>query len=364
MSFIVRPARRDDLGDLLDLAKQFTLLNLPADKTLLAKKIELSQSSFAGELSRAEAEYLLVVEDLEDQRVAGTSSIIAKSGTPNSPNFSFKVLKRERFSKELGVGFIHQILRLHENTDGPTEVGGLVIDKSYRGRPEKLGRLISLARFIYIGMYTERFEDQLHAEMAPPLTDEGRSEFWEALGRRFTGMPYKEADAISQQNNKFIKSLFPEEDIYLCLLDSKARLVLGRVGEETQAALHLLNSLGFRYKDEVDPFDGGPHLGVATKEVSLIKQGRYFVPKPKSQASGKAEMDFLGSALVGLCREEDFRCIVSSFKLSGDDLYLPEISWSSLGLEPGEEVFFSPLAIKGKSIQRNTKRKEVDHGAV
>lgn len=36
-------------------------------------------------------------------------------------------------------------------------------------------------------------------------------------------------------------------------------MVLGRVGEETQGALHLLNKIGFAYKDEVDPFDGGPH---------------------------------------------------------------------------------------------------------
>ncbi len=339
MSFIVRPARLDDLQELFDLARQFTLLNLPADKSLLSKKIELSQASFAGELSKAQAEYLFVVEDLEDQRVAGSSSVIAKSGTPDSPNFSFKVLKRERFSKDLGVGFIHQILRLHENTDGPTEVGGLVVDKGYRRRPEKLGRLISLSRFIYIGMFSERFEDQLHSEMAPPLTDEGRSEFWEALGRRFTGMPYKEADAISQQNNQFIKSLFPEEDIYLCLLDSKARLVLGRVGEETQGALHLLSGLGFRYKEEVDPFDGGPHLGVATKEVTLIQQGRYY--KPMTQT--KPSVPFQGEALVGLSREEDFRCMVSSYSLTGDQLSLPELTWSGLELEEGEELFFSPL---------------------
>ncbi len=84
------------------------------------------------------------------------------------------------------------------------------------------------------------------------MTDEGRSEFWEALGRRFTGLPYQEADLLSQSHKEFIESLFPQDDIYLALLDSKARLVLGRVGEATKPAQHLLENIGFHYLDEVD----------------------------------------------------------------------------------------------------------------
>src|SRR6185312_16534347 len=189
---------------------------------------------------------------------------------------------------------------LNINTDGPTEVGGLVVDRGYRRRPEKVGRLISLSRFVYIGMEPDRFEEDLHAEMAPPLTEEGRSEFWEALGRRFTGMPYQEADQISSQNNGFIQSLFPEEDIYLCLLDSRARLVLGRVAEETQPALHLLNRIGFKYKDEIDPFDGGPHLGCKASECTLIKNLKKY--KLKKGSAGQFEH----SGLLGLLRDGNY----------------------------------------------------------
>src|SRR5690606_17201742 len=191
-------------------------------------------------------------------------------------SYSFQILKRERFSRDLGVGFIHQILRLKISEDGPTEIGGLVVDRNYRTRPEKIGKLISLARFLYIGMCPERFEQSVYAQMAPPLTEDGRSEFWEALGRRFTGMPYQEADLLSQKNKEFIRSLFPEEDIYLCLLDSKARLVMGRVGVDTQPALHLLESIGFKFINEVDPFDGGPHLGAKAGDVTLIKNAKYY----------------------------------------------------------------------------------------
>lgn len=337
MSFIVRAVRREDLQPLYELARQFTLLNLPAERRIIESKIERSIRSFAGELTKHEAEYIFVVEDLDGEMVVGSSMILAKNGTPTSPNFSFQVLKKERFSRELGIGFIHQILRLRANTDGPTEVGGLVVDRAYRRRPEKVGRLISLSRFVYIGMKLEQFEHDLHSEMAPPLTEEGRSEFWEALGRRFTGMPYQEADQISSQNNGFIQSLFPEEDIYLALLDSKARLVLGRVGNETQAALHLLNRIGFKYKEEVDPFDGGPHLGCRTTECSIIQNMR----KLKVIKSTSAQFNQI--ALVGLNREDGYLGTASSYHVEADEVALPEKTWSLLKLKEGDEIYLSPL---------------------
>lgn len=258
--------------------------------------------------------------------------ILAKSGTKKSPNYSFEIQKRERFSRELGVGFIHQILKLKMNIDGPTEVGGLIVDRSYRRRPEKVGRLVSFSRFLYMGLFPNRFERELHAEMAPPLTEEGRSEFWEALGRRFTGMPYHEADMLSSTNNQFIQSLFPEEDIYLCLLDSKARLVLGHVGEETQAAMHLLMRMGFKYKNEVDPFDGGPHLGCAFKDCVLIKN-----IKTLNWGGAEAE-DFSRSALVGIERESDFLCTWSPYSIKNGKVLLPTKVSDMLDLQPNEAV--------------------------
>lgn len=335
MKFIIRGAKREDLGKLYDLARQFTLLNLPAEKRVIAEKIEKSIASFQGELDKAEAEYLFIAEDLQEDYLVGSSQIVAKQGTQAVPAFSFEVKKRERFSEALGVGFIHQILRLKVTTDGPTEVGGLVVDRAYRRIPEKVGKMVSLSRFIYIGVCPERFEKELHAEMAPPLTEEGRSEFWEALGRRFTGMPYAEADALSQQNKEFIKSLFPEEDIYLCLLDAKARLVLGRVGEQTQAALHMLERLGFKYKEEVDPFDGGPHLSVPTQEVSIIKNLKSYKAKAGSSSN------YQKPALIGLVRDSEYLGGSTSYALDGDQILFPEPTWKALSLEEGENIYLT-----------------------
>ncbi len=336
MNFIVRPVTTSDLPQLLELAKQFSLLNLPGDRRVLQEKIERSLSSFASQLPKGKAEYLFVLEDVEERLVMGSSLIMAKHGSEDIPHSFFKVLKREHFSQDLGIGFIHQVLRYQIDTDGPTEIGGLLIDRNYRRRPEKLGKQISLSRFLYIATHREDFEDRILCELTPPLTDEGRSEFWEALGRRFTGLPYQEADLLSQTHKEFITSLFPQEDIYLCLLDAKARLVLGRVGTETQPAKHLLENIGFVYTEEVDPFDGGPHYSVQTSEVLPIKQGL------KKSVSSHNQGQFARRGLLATMGD-DFRCALVHYDEKEDGLVLPERTRKALDLNSNDQVFLSPF---------------------
>ncbi|MGZ3794793.1 MAG: arginine N-succinyltransferase [Pseudobdellovibrionaceae bacterium] len=336
MSFIVRAVHHDDLNQLVDLAKQFSLLNLPGDRKVLSQKIDRSVQSFAGKLAKSQSEYLFVLEDTEEKLIVGSSLVIAKHGTEEVPHCFFKILKRDMFSQDLGVGFIHQVLRFQLDNDGPTEIGGLLVDKVYRRRPEKLGKQISLARFLYMGLHPEKFESRVLCELTPPLTEEGRSEFWEALGRRFTGLPYQEADMLSQSHKEFIESLFPKDDIYLCLLDGKARLVLGRVGEATKPAQHLLESIGFEYLDEVDPFDGGPHYGANVEDILPIKLGKRVKLQHFNEASYK-DHGLLGTA------NEDFRAAVVSYDLRDNEIAIPKKIREALGVEIGEEVFISPL---------------------
>lgn len=336
MSFIIRPVSFDDLPQLVDLAKQFNLLNLPGDKRVLAEKIERSVQSFTGDLPKHKSEYVFVLEDLEESLIVGSSLILAKHGTEEVPHSYFRILKKDHFSQALGIGFIHQVLRFQMDTDGPTEIGGLLVDKVYRRRPEKLGKQISLSRFLYMGLNPERFEKRVLCELTPPLTDENRSEFWEALGRRFTGLNYNEADLISQSNKEFIESLFPQEDIYLCLLDSKARLVLGRVGEATKPAQHLLESIGFEYLEEVDPFDGGPHYGCDTEKIKPIAQGQ------KLKIGAKEDGQFAQRMLVATAGDE-LKMILASCDMRGEEILLPAKQKDLLGVSTGDKVFVSPF---------------------
>lgn len=347
MSFVIRSAEEKDLNDLLGLASQFALLNLPPDEDILFEKIQRSEKSFSGQNSeKKDCEYLFVLEDVERKKVIGSSLILAKHGTPDCPHFFYEIRKEDRFSRDLGIGFIHQILRLGSTTDGPTEIGGLLIDKTYRSRPEKLGKQISLMRFVYIGMHPGKFEKKLLCEFAPPLTRDGRSEFWEALGRRFTGLNYQEADVLSQKHKEFIQTLFPRGDIYLSILDSSARQVLGQVSEQTRPAQHLLEGLGFRYLQEVDPFDGGPHYGVEADQNPLIKN-------LKKATVSLREGTFAKHALLGFVVDGKFKGTLTAYDQFDMNISLPKSTRDLLGLNVGDEVFFSD--INYEKVAKGTK---------
>ncbi len=345
MGFLIRAIRSDDIHQMTDLTKQFHLMNLPGERKVLSDKIERSVASFAGDLPKEKSEYIFVIEDTEEKLIVGSSLIIAKHGNEDVPHTFFKVIKKNHFSEDLGIGFIHQILRFQMDMDGPSEIGGLLIDKSYRRRPEKLGKQISFARFNYIGLFPDRFEERLLCELTPPLTDEGRSEFWEALGRRFTGLPYQEADLLSQSHKEFIQSLFPEEDIYVCLLETKARTVIGRVGEATKPAQYLLESVGFRYLEEVDPFDGGPHYGVQTKDLIPIQTG------VKAQVTEFKDAVYKHHGLVGLDTDY-YRCTHTPFDLRGNEIALPPQTLKLLEVEQEQEVYINSWS----AVSSNHKR--------
>jgi arginine N-succinyltransferase len=339
MSFLIREVKRRDLGSVFELASTFSFINLPADERILNEKIERSYKSFRGESGQLEdSEYFFVIEDLEKKKIVGTSLILAKHGTEEFPHTYFQIGKRERYSKELGIGFIHQILTLKYDSDGPTEIGGLVVSDQYRGRPEKLGKQISLIRFLYMAMHRDKFESRILCELSPPLSPDGRSEFWEALGRKFTGLPYAEADYLSRQNKEFIKNLFPEEDIYTCVLDAKARYVIGRVGLSTMPAKHLLEGIGFKYLNQIDPFDGGPHYGAALDEITLVKKAKTF-----EVVDGKmAPFDTM--ALVALDHDDGFRGCLSYFGLKDKRVLLPETTKELLDIGAGTKIYLTPIS--------------------
>ena len=183
------------------------------------------------------------------------------------------------------------------------------------------------------------FENKILCELTPPLTEDNRSEFWESLGRRFTGLPYQEADMLSQTHKEFISSLFPTDDIYLALLDSKARLVMGRVGEQTKPAQHLLESIGFEYLEEVDPFDGGPHFGANTQDIAVINRGQ------RVKISDFKDSSFKEQGLIGTT-DDNFKAGVISFELREQEISIAPKFMKSFDLEIGQDVFLAPWIYK------------------
>lgn len=341
--FFIRQAQADDAGTLLKLAKMVHFINLPADPDIIARRIALSRRSFEGKAkNNRERVFMFVLEDTDTGNVIGTSSIVACISWPGRPHTFLQVRKREMFSLDLQSGQVHLTLQLGTDETGPSEIGGLILGPSYRGHPQRLGALLSLVRFHYMGLNRAYFADKVIAEMMGPLTPDSRNLLWEYLGRRFINLQYAEADRFCQHSKEFITSLFPKEELYASMLPPEARALIGRVGPETEPARTMLEGLGFRYHGQIDPFDGGPYLEAAADDISLVKATR---PATLGEARGALPNE----GLVSANGEFGYRAVRTGFALEGDTLSIaPEMS-EVLGVKPGAAVGVTPLKTPGEA---------------
>ena len=64
------------------------------------------------------------------------------------------------------------------------------------------GRLLSKARFLFMAEFRDLFGDKVIAEMRGMSDEQGRSPFWESLGRHFFKMEFSQADYLTGVGNK------------------------------------------------------------------------------------------------------------------------------------------------------------------
>ena len=350
MNFLVRSAELRDLNHLHNLSKSVSLYNLPNDKKKIEEKVEKSKLSLSGKIKKENAEYLFVVEDLQKNLTIGCSQIIGKYGTPKDPLYSFKIFEEKKWNPFLKKEISHKILRLNKSTDGPTEIGGLVIDLSYRNTKEKIGRLISFSRFIYIGLHKERFQKNIMALMKPLLKKDGESSFWNLFGKKLTHFSYQEAVQFLLQGRKTdVFSLFPKEEqkFYLDLMDEKIKSTLSQAHPSAYPALFILKKIGFK-SESFDPFDGGPLLQARTQDITIIQEGKVLNLKKEGE---KTSTHFENESLIGFTRDHQFFSGRSAFHQNGNDLILPQKTWETLQLSEGEKIYISNQS-KIRSIRK------------
>lgn len=353
--FLIRRAKIDDVPTLLKLAKMVHFINLPADKDVISEKIIWSRNCFLRAADRPggqgvrsgwdegedwrDAErspmFVFTLEDTETGSVLGTSQIVARMGRPGHPNVSFQLFRREMFSESLQVGATHTVARLYLDESGPTEIGGLILQPSFRKHKQKLGRFLSLVRFHFMGLHRDVFSDHVLAEMMGPITPDGRNTLWEYLGRRFINLSYTEADRFCQHSKEFMTTLLPREDIYLTLLPPEARSVIAQVGPETVPARVMLERMGFEYRDRIDPFDGGPHLEARMDDIPLVREterAELGEPAAASDCSGRAIVSVLET-------DGEFRSVQSGFvRDRRGRVRLPRSALKLLQAAPGAEA--------------------------
>lgn len=338
--FVLRDARKNDLDGLVRLAKILNTVNLPDDEDRLQEVLDRAVKSFSGAIENPwEREYLFVCEDTKKKKIVGTSMIIAQHGTKNTPHLYFEVSEDQRYSTTLDRHFNHTALRLRRDFDGPTEIGGLVLDPAYRGSEEKIGKQLSYVRFLFIAMNRKWFRRRLLAELLPPLLEDGKSLLWEHLGRHFTGLDYTEADHISRHNKEFIVNLFPQGEIYATTLPKEVQDVIGQVGENTKGVQKMLERIGFEYSHRIDPFDGGPHFECETNAVSIINDTK--------RANVEIRDDLIGDRmLVGRFdadSKDRFRSITCEVQQLSRKLLLSTKDAEALDVSNGDVVYALPF---------------------
>jgi arginine N-succinyltransferase len=275
VAYEIRAALPGDEAQLLRVARHLNSVNLPNDRDSIHEIVDHSYRSFTGEITDPRLRtYVFVLIDREKDLIVGTSMIVAQLGRRGVPYIYFDVLDEEKYSTTIDKHFHHTVLRIGYSYNGPTEIGGLVLMPEYRLATERLGTMISYVRFLYLASHTHQFEEEVLAELMPPLEPDGTSHLWEALGRHFCDMSYAEADRLSKKNKEFIKALFPEGVIYASVLPQNAQAVIGKTGAQTRGVEKLLRRIGFRYAHRVDPFDGGPHFTARMDEIKLVTDTR------------------------------------------------------------------------------------------
>ncbi|MBW2231543.1 MAG: arginine N-succinyltransferase [Deltaproteobacteria bacterium] len=338
---ILRPIERADLDDLIVLAEMLDSMNLPSDRGFLEQRINQSVRTFEnrpGDEDRGIS--VFVLEDLETGRIIGSSLILHKIGTPGSPYFWLEVSEEERRSVELDRRFVHRMLRLRSTEDGPTEIGGLILDPAYRRHPERCGKALSIVRLVWMGLHPERFEREVIAEMMSPFEESGENLLWEAFGAKFTGLSYREADHLSARDKRFITDLFPREAVYTTLFPHNVQEAIGQTGRAAKAAVRILERVGFRYLNQVDPFDGGPYYGASRDAISSVRDRRELVlPSTVRRRDASYEGPL---ALLSSEGERGFRATVVPLDEESAPIVTDECR-RALGVKGGDRVNVTPL---------------------
>ena len=252
----IRPVKKKDLSALIYLAEQTRggLISLYPNESILKKKIDRSIISFSKEITQPSGEqYLFILEDYISKKIIGTTAIHTTIGL-KYPYTSYKIIKKSKFSPQIGIKAEYDQLLLVNEHQGKTEICALYLDSAFRGK--RLGELLSRSRFLFMTQFPHRFSQHIIASMRGLYDDKTGSPFWNSLGGKIISMTMDEASRLEAVvSRQFITDLLPHQVIPIPLLSKAAQKSIGHVHPSTKAAMHILEKEGFTYLDSVHPLE-------------------------------------------------------------------------------------------------------------
>ncbi|MCA4960582.1 arginine N-succinyltransferase [Pseudomonas sp. Y24-6] len=333
---IVRPVSATDLPALLALVRQagpgFT--SLAANEDRLAHRVRWARRTFAEQVERADADYLFVLED-DEQQIVGVSALKGAVGL-REPWYNYRVAMTHSSSPDLGIERQIPTLVMNNEMTGQSELCSLFLHPDLRSSSN--GRLLSLGRLLFVAEFTHLFGDRLIAELRGHADLDGCSPFWDSLGRHFFRKDFHHADQLSGMGSKsFIAELMPRQPLYTCLLTEQARAVIGKAHPNTEPALRILTAEGFTHQGYIDIFDAGPVIEAPVSDIRTVRDSQAL-----TLAIGSLD-EQAPLWLIHNRRLENCRITAAHGQQVDGSLVVDRLTAKRLQLQPGDSVRAVPL---------------------
>ncbi|HYD96825.1 MAG TPA: arginine N-succinyltransferase [Noviherbaspirillum sp.] len=335
---VVRAIREQDLDGLLALAELVGsgMTTLKPDRKSLGQRVEIACASFAEQIAPAQRDYVFVMEDAALGKVVGVCAIKSAVGL-DEPFYNYRIGTLVHSSKELKVFSRMDTLYLSNDLTGCAELCSLFLHPDYRQGIN--GKLLSKSRFMFVAQFPHLFSEKLIAEMRGYQRADGRSPFWDSLGRHFFKMEFDRADDLTSLGKKsFIAELMPRHPLYVAYLPQEAQEVIGRVHVDTAPARRLLEQEGMHYEGYVDIFDAGPVLQARVAELRSLRESELAIADLAAEEAAGEQ-----STLVATTRMQDFRVIAAPAHARRGRLALTAQHHELLGCRAGDAVRAMPL---------------------
>ncbi|WP_426103854.1 arginine N-succinyltransferase [Massilia sp. TSP1-1-2] len=337
---VVRAITAADLDPLIDLAKQVGsgMTTLKPDRKMLGDRVTVAVASFAGTIPPEQRDYMFVMEDTSSGRLAGICAIKGAVGL-DEPFYNYRIGTLVHSSHELNVFSRMDTLYLSNDLTGATELCSLFLHPDYRSGNN--GKWLSKSRFLFIAQFPHLFTEKLIAEMRGYQEEDGRSPFYEGLGRHFFKMDFNHVDHLTAIGKKsFIAELMPRQPMYVAYLPDDAQEVIGKVHRSTAPARRLLEQEGMHFEGYVDIFDAGPVLQARVSELRALRDSTVAIADP-SAVSTDAE-----PLLVSNTRLEDFRMIVTHANPVAGKIALTASELALLHCQSGDSIRTLSLSVR------------------
>jgi arginine N-succinyltransferase len=335
--FIVRRVNANDLDSIEMLAMSYSMgvTSLPKNRYKLQEKLLLSLASFDKFVEEPSHElYLFLLEDSKTGAIGGISGIMARCGTYEAVHFfRIETLRNNKGFELPSLQVLHPI----SFQFGPSEICSLFLLKEFR--KGGLGKLLSFSRFLFMASHPHRFDDTTIAEMRGMIKPDNTSPFWDSVGRHFVNMTFQGAMALRDKGLFHYYNLIPEFPIYTSMLPKRGRACIGKVHQNTKAALKMLLQQGFHLTNDIDVFDGGPVIEAKTADIKTIRRSRQTVISGIDDKMEQGQHAIISTVTM------DFKACYTNFKkLPNGKLVIPLETAQAMKLDVGSTVRYITIS--------------------